>query len=301
MPLEYTPSTSPVLGPLKGMSLRHPSRPASPVHLPSLRYPHSGSYGVRSGNHSPPYSPEYDSNQAAGAASLHELSNSLLLRNPHRGQSLRTVQRSQPYASRNSSRQASPDLASNLGVGNVSQVSGSRQSSGPSSLGGSASLPLTPSFGHPPQPGDLKSASDPGLHSSSSSGGKYHLFQGGSLPPLGEMHLPHFSSSSYFPASHSGASSQTGSRARTPPLSPDPEAIDHSFELAHPINSSYHSAVPPQHQSQSQAHGHGQATRPHRSPSHSHLSGFSMTPISFGQTYTGTHTSQPPSPAFDAK
>lgn len=294
IPFEYTPSTSPVLGPLRGMSLRNPSRPTSPVHLPSLRYPTNSSGSIRP---SPTQSPDYEhmpppSLPILGGSSsahhshshhhsaLHHQSSSSGSAS-HGGHSAmshhRSSHRAQPYGnSRASSRHASPDLGYG-GSGSNKNVS----SATPSLSAGTASHPATPDF---PPTSHGSSSSHPKHGGSSgmekSTGGPHgNDGKGTSLPPIAGMNLPAFSSSSYFPESRS----QPGSRANTPPLSPDLGASSsRSEEAGHNQSVAAGSAS---------AHG----TSPHRS----HISGFSMTPISFGQTYGSGSRSKPPSPAME--
>jgi zinc finger protein CreA/MIG len=262
---EYTPSTSPVLGPLRGMSLRNPSRPTSPVHLPSLRYPAApggSTSGTRSAHQSPTHSPDFasasDPHYQSIAANLgQQLQHSLAGHHPAYGtgghsslsHSHRSSHRSQPYAtSRQSSRHASPvdfggGLSMTSGAGGGHSGTNSGRSSGPPSATGTASHPPTPG------PGDYSGSSYTGVNEKG-------------LPPPSGMSLPPISSSaggaSYFPSHHySGTGSQPGSRAHTPPpLSPDREE---AFAVPH------QPASPQRH-----------ATAGHH---------FSMTPISLGHTY----------------
>ena len=291
LPLDCTPSTSPVLGPLRGMSLRNYSRPTSPVHLPSLRYPHSKEPGSKSANHSPTRSPEPESLQAHNVGnSSNYLSNSLPSHHSLYMQNHKPNQRTQQYLSRNSSRHTSPELGNSMITDHRSANHGVGS--------GTASHPPTPGSVHLPQPADFGSAAHSGLYTGIA--GKQHHVEGGSLPRLGDMHLPHFSSSSYFPASHSSAaSSQPGSRTHTPPLSPDTDSHSHAPEFVHPLNASYHSTVPLAYQYQNT--GCGPSVASHRNHGHSHISGFSMTPISLGHSHTGHHASKSPSPAVDSR
>lgn len=260
---EYTPSTSPVLGPLRGMSLRNPSRPTSPVHLPSLRYAPTGSAsGTKSAQQSPTHSPDFasasDSHYQSMAVNLgQQLQHSLAGHHPAYGtghygsasHSHRSSHRSQPYStSRQSSRHASPvDFGAGLGMSTSAGAgghsgSGSGRSSGPPSATGTASHPTTP-----------------GAHDYAA-GATFGNDKG--LPPPSGMSLPPISGSAgppgYFPSHHyGGPNSQPGSRTHTPPpLSPDREE---AFAVPHqPSNAQRHTSG-----------GHQ----------------FSMTPISLGQTY----------------
>lgn len=298
MSFEYTPSTSPVLGPLRGMTLRNPhSRPGSPVHSSGLRFPPNASSSAHlSGaagpagtagfkTDSPNRSPDYDTLSSAAAAVLG--GSGLAFPPPHHPHSLsshhsshshRSAHRTQPY-SRTSSRHASPvDLPgggmSSMSGPSASALSASMQqhkahsgttsgaSSGPGSVAGSSSHPPTPgsSLGLPPhpQPGTREFAQALHQAAAQAASGKYPYNGQSGATPYGSL------TSGGHSSRHS---SQPGSRANTPPLSPDENAANsNKFAVPHPVGT-----TSPNHQH-----------RQHHVPS-----GFSMTPISFGQTYSG--------------
>lgn len=286
MSFEYTPSTSPVLGPLRGMTLRNPhSRPGSPVHTSGLRFPpnsvqqHMASAAGPSGISGPATrSPDYDTLSSAAAAVLGGSGLGL----PHYGHALpsnhsshphRSAHRTQPY-SRHSSRHASPvdfpggvsamsGPGSNLSMSHKSASGNtSGASSGPSSIAGngSASHPPTPGssvgLAPHPQPGTREFAQALHHAATQAAQGKYP-YNGGATPY-----------GSVTSGGHSSRhSSQPGSRANTPPLSPDENPANlNKFAVPHPVGTT------------SPSHQHRQHHLPH---------GFSMTPISFGQTYSG--------------
>lgn len=296
MSFEYTPSTSPVLGPLRGMTLRNPhSRPGSPVHTSGLRFPPNASSAAHFSNLAGPSgtagftgghkaeasnrSPDYDTLTSAAAAALG--GSSMAFPSHHHGHSLashhsnhshRSAHRTQPY-SRNSSRHGSPvDVSGpSMSGASASALSASMQqhkphsgttsgaSSGPPSV---ASHPPTPgsSLGLPPhpQPGTREFAQALHQAAAQAAQGKYHYSGPSGTTPYGSV------TSGGHSSRHS---SQPGSRANTPPLSPDEHAASlNKFAVPHPPG-----ATSPSHQH-----------RQHHLPS-----GFSMTPISFGQTYTG--------------
>lgn len=198
---EWTPSTSPVLGPLRGMSLRGASRPSSPIHLPSLRYSMGEQSGVKST--SPHQSPDDTPMSAPGStasasASAHH-SHTLPSHHSHYIQQHRMAGRNQPYStSRASSRHGSPEHHG---------ANGGHQSHGSSRTSSTTGTPLHP------------------LTPSTTGGADYTATK---MPhhknvPAHEMHLPHLNALSLpsFPAGGSyfpGGSSRSNpsSRAQSP-------------------------------------------------------------------------------------
>lgn len=286
MNFEYTPSTSPVLGPMRGMTLRNPhSRPVSPVHTSGLRYPPNsvqhlaGTVGANAANRSPDYETLSSATAAALGGSALAFPASHHSHSSHSQHSTyphRSAHRTQPY-SRNSSRHASPvDLPGSIfnmpGSGSSLSMSThqhksasgntSGASSGPPSVAGngSGSHPPTPGssvgFAPHPQPGSREYAQALHHAATQAAQGKYP-YKNGSASYGGVTSGGH----------SSRHSSQPGSRANTPPLSPDEKPANlQKFAVPHPVGTT------------SPSHQH----RQHHVPN-----GFSMTPISFGQTYSG--------------
>ncbi|KAL7006304.1 hypothetical protein EMMF5_004190 [Cystobasidiomycetes sp. EMM_F5] len=292
---EYTPSTSPVLGPLRGMSLRGLSRPTSPVlQLPSLRYPASNPSAGRqragsksgsrspSASHSPPVEQPPISAQSLSplSASLSApggggMSHSLPSHHSSHAQHHRATHRNQPYSttSRTSSRHNSPEHSTHPSAHSLA-------SSRTNSTAGTSSHPPTPGSAPLPESGDAAASKYfRQLHTQHSYHSQHHTGHHSSimndethLPPLSQFALPPLGGTN--PYSTNGSGSHSTSTASSRAQSPDNHSRTTSATgdvFARPA--SVHNG--------SSGTGSG-ASSPQRTNS-----SFSMTPISLGQIYSG--------------